>query len=385
MLEILFIPLAIVGASLIPKRKMNDENKIMEIFKSKNICVKRGENVIYPKKIRISEGIGVKTYSYSLPLGIAANQIEPIKEAFENGLNKDIDIKFNGLLHLVVAQNKLPTKWDYSMGLLNENTWEVPIGKNHDGVLYHDFEKYPHMLIGGTTRFGKTVLLKGIFNTLVTNQFENVNLYILDLKAGLEFYKYSGLEQVKKVACDLMEASEVLESVVTELKKREVFYRENGITNVVETSIQKRTFIIVDEGAELSPELVSKEAKPYAQYCQNLLGEIARIGGGLGYRLVFCTQYPVRQAVPAQVKMNIVTRISFLVPEQVGSRVILDEVGAEDLPAIAGRCIYKVEKKRILQTPFIDDGMIKNFIGGAINGENRRVVNDNRQIENDNY
>lgn len=327
----------------------------------------------------------MKTYSYSLPLGIAANQIEPIKEAFENGLNKDIDIKFNGLLHLVVAQNKLPTKWDYSMGLLNENTWEVPIGKNHDGVLYHDFEKYPHMLIGGTTRFGKTVLLKGIFNTLVTNQFENVNLYILDLKAGLEFYKYSGLEQVKKVACDLMEASEVLESVVTELKKREVFYRENGITNVVETSIQKRTFIIVDEGAELSPELVSKEAKPYAQYCQNLLGEIARIGGGLGYRLVFCTQYPVRQAVPAQVKMNIVTRISFLVPEQVGSRVILDEVGAEDLPAIAGRCIYKVEKKRILQTPFIDDGMIKNFIGGAINGENRRVVNDNRQIENDNY
>lgn len=57
MLEILFIPLAIVGASLIPKRKMNDENKIMEIFKSKNICVKRGENVIYPKKSELVKGL----------------------------------------------------------------------------------------------------------------------------------------------------------------------------------------------------------------------------------------------------------------------------------------------------------------------------------------
>uniref|UniRef100_UPI003019128D FtsK/SpoIIIE domain-containing protein n=1 Tax=Oceanobacillus massiliensis TaxID=1465765 RepID=UPI003019128D len=289
------IPISILGAALIPKRKMKDERKIMEIFKSKNICIKRGDQTIYPKKVRV-EGTDVITYSYSLPLGISFSQIETIKDSLEDGLCKDIEIKFNGLLHIVVAQNKLPTKWDYTNNLLNENTWEITIGKNHDGVLYHDFEKYPHMLIGGTTRFGKTVLLKGIFTTLITNQFNDVDLYILDLKAGLEFYKYSGLDQVKKVACNLVEATETLEKVVTELKEREVFYRQNGITNVVDTNIKKRTFIIVDEGAELSPELVSKEAKPYAQYCQSLLGEIARIGGGLGYRLIFCTQYPVRQA-----------------------------------------------------------------------------------------
>lgn len=63
-----------------------------------------------------------------------------------------------------------------------------------------------------------------------------------------------------------------------------------------------------------------------------------------------------------QVKMNIVARLSFIAAAQIASRVILDDIGAEDLPSIPGRAIYKVEKNRTIQVPYISDGFIfKNF------------------------
>lgn len=68
--------------------------------------------------------------------------------------------------------------------------------------------------------------------------------------------------------------------------------KNNGYTNIVDTHIKKRTFIIVDEGAELSPDIIAdRDLKKYARFCQGALSEIARIGGGLGYQLIFCTQY----------------------------------------------------------------------------------------------
>lgn len=259
----------------------------------------------------------------------------------------------------------------------------MPIGKDQRGVYYHDFRKYPHMLAGGTTRFGKTVFLKSVFNTLLLNNPDDVEFYILDLKGGLEFFKYNNLPQVKGVACDVYEAAEMLHEVVTELKKQEVYFRTNGITNIEDTKIKKRTFIIVDEGAELAPELIHKGLKEPAQFCQAALGEIARISGGLGFRLIFATQYPTRQAVPAQVKINIVAKVAFLIPELVGSRVILDEGGAEELPAIPGRCIYKVEKMRTLQTPYITDKQIFAMMEENLNetGKARKSVNDDRHAE----
>ena len=245
----------------------------------------------------------------------------------------------------MIFEQGLPEKWTYDDSLLQINTWEIPVGKNHKGILYHDFEKYPHMLIGGVTRFGKTVLIKDIFYTLLINQIEHAEFYFLDLKGGLEFGKYQSLPQVKAVASDVFEAAELLNTIVEDLKKQEKYFRSKGYTNIVDTPIKERTFVIVDEGAELSPNIIVGEGKQYAKFCQAALSEIARIGGGLGLRLLYCTQYPTKEAVPMQVKMNIVTRLSFIAAAQIASMVILDEKGAEDLPSIPGRAIYKETKK----------------------------------------
>lgn len=384
MIEWMAIPLIAGAAAFIP-RKRNDSKIISSIFENRKIHIQKGENKYGPRLIKkepflIGDKLLSTSYHYTLPLGIPSEVLEALIPAIKEGLNKEVEYEFkDGLLLIDVFETKLPEKWKYNEKLLRPGTWKFPVGTNHKGILYHDFDKYQHLLAGGVTRYGKTVFLKEIFTTLLLNNPSDVEFYILDLKAGLEFYKYSGLPQVKDVACDVYEATQTLDKIVSDLKEQEKLFRSKGYTNIVDTPIKKRTFIIVDEGAELSPKLVSKEKQKYAFFCQAALGEIARIGGGLGYRLIFATQYPTKEAVPMQVKMNIVSRISFICAEQVGSRVLLDEVGAEDLPAIPGRAIYKVEKKRVLQVPFIDDNqMFKMMEDRRDELTNRKPTGDHR-------
>ena len=266
---------------------------------------------------------------------------------------------------LVIAASLIPNRklanWTYSRKHLYDRSWLVPIGK-HKKVMYHHFEHYPHLLIGGTTRFGKTVFLKSLFTSLLVANHDRVKFIILDLKGGLEFWKYKDLPQVEVVATDVLEACKTLDHVYKLIKAEEQRYRNNGWTNIADTPIRERTFIIVDEGAELSPKLVSKEMKKYAELAQIYLGEIARIGGGLGFRLVYATQYPTKEAVPMQVKMNMVARLAFRIADGVGSRVILDEMGAEQLEPVPGRAIYKLADKTEIQCPYISDKQIGGYI-----------------------
>ncbi|MEW5567401.1 FtsK/SpoIIIE domain-containing protein [Rossellomorea marisflavi] len=383
MIELLAIPAFALAAALVP-RKRNDKRTIQQVLENRKICFKKGDNLIYPRyKSKHDRGTHT-TYIYTLPKGMPSEVFEPLLPALKEALGREVEYEYKGVLKLRVFNQELPDKWNYDESLVRRGTWEVPIGRNHQGIIYHDFEKYPHLLNGGVTRFGKTVFMKEVFHTLMMNQMDNVEFYILDLKAGLEFYKYKAFDQVKEVACDVYEAAEVLMNITDELKQKEMQFRERGYTNVIDTPIKKRTFIIVDEGAELSPNIVKdKKAKKYAEFCQAALSEIARIGGGIGYRLVYATQYPTKEAVPMQVKMNIVARISFVCASRVASMVLLDESGAEDLPSIPGRAIYMIEKKRTVQVPYIDDKMMFKMMEGEYEaGATRKSVNDHRPIGN---
>lgn len=359
MIEWLAFPLVITAAAFLPKRPIKDEIIIKQIFENKRVCIKRGDVLQHPTLKRKIKKEGYDTYIFSMPYGLHTEDIEDVVPAIKEALRKEIEIEVKGYLIMDVFHEALPDKWNYDEELLRPNTWEVPVGKNHKGILYHDFEKYCHLLCGGVTRFGKTVFMKEVMNTLILNNPQEVEIYVLDLKAGLEFYKYKSLPQVKEVACDVFESAELLFTITNDLKKKELVFRDKGYTNIIDTPIKKRTFIFVDEGAELSPGIVkSKEAKQCAEFCQSALSEIARIGGGIGYRLIYATQYPTKEAVPMQVKMNIVARLSFVCASGVASKVLLDQTGAEELPSIPGRGIYMVEKKRTVQVPYIDDKMM---------------------------
>jgi S-DNA-T family DNA segregation ATPase FtsK/SpoIIIE len=63
-----------------------------------------------------------------------------------------------------------------------------------------------------------------------------------------------------------------------------------------------------------------------------------------------------------QIKRNIPARLCFVLDSQSASMTVLDAPGAEDLPEIPGRGIYKDTKQTILQAPYMSNTQIKERI-----------------------
>ncbi|MDA1958366.1 FtsK/SpoIIIE domain-containing protein, partial [Bacillus cereus group sp. BcHK114] len=210
---------------------------------------------------------------------------------------------------------------------------------------------------------GKTVFLKNVFTSLTLAQPEHIHLYIIDLKGGLEFGSYKHLKQVASVAEKPIEAFMVLSDILRKMEEKMQYMKARHYTNVVETDMKERYFIIVDEGAELCPDKsMKKEKQKLLGACQQMLSHIARIGGALGFRLIFCTQYPTGDTLPRQVKQNSDAKLGFRLPTQTASQVVIDECGLESIKSIPGRALFKTDRLTEIQVPYISNETMWNVL-----------------------
>jgi|SRR5690625_218281 len=313
-----------------------DRRKIDAVFKN----IRYGFKDQFPKLIfkRIKNDYSV--YGYSLPYGLIDSP--KIEEIISKTLNKSVEISMsNGNLIIKVYNNNLKTRYSYSW----EISKSVPIGYSQEGVIYHDFDEIPHMTIAGMTRQGKTVFLKLILAHILNND-ESAEVFILDLKGGLEFGRYAKLKQVREIADDVEKANTTLDRLLSDMDNDMASFKRRGYNNILNTGIKRRTYIVIDEAAELD------------KYSQNMLSKIARIGGALGYRVIFATQYPTADTLPRQIKQNSDAKISFRLPTATASRVAIDETGAEQLE-YPGRAIYRTHDRKVIQVPYITDKEIE--------------------------
>ncbi|WP_240371669.1 FtsK/SpoIIIE domain-containing protein [Anoxybacteroides rupiense] len=363
MFELLAIPVLSGAAALyVGMRKRDvDQISIQKVFKNLKVGAVEGKDFVYPKLIATEKKDSHTRYIYRVPLGLPKKVLEPIQEILSSTLDKPVEVTFKKWLYIDVFNNEIPKKVLYS-DAPDKSGWVIPLGFNEKGWHFHDFDKTPHCTISGTTRFGKTVMLKNMTTYLIEHHPDDVEFLILDMKGGLEFSRYRDLRQVVEVASNPYEAFEALQIVQTFMAERMLEFHKNGWSNIVDTPLKKRLFIIVDEGAQLAPDkFMSKEQKDMFGACQHILGEIARIGGALGIRLIFCTQYPTSDTLPRQVKQNADLKITYRLPAGYASMVAIDDYGAEELPSnIPGRAIIKTHEIRKMQTPFISDSEMWN-------------------------
>lgn len=360
MLELLSVPLAailfaIFGDKL--KNKEDDRKKIQVFFEVSGIAIRSNEKLQYPVFIEQKDDDRSTTYVYRLPVGMPSKIIRKVEDVVSEGLNKPVRIQYdNYKLNIRVFYKDVPDKWNWEVGLIKEGKWQVPMGQSLERLIYHDFEKTPHMALGGLTRMGKTVFLKNVFTSLTLAQPEDIHLYIIDLKGGLEFGPYKNLKQVDSVAEKPIEAFMVLSDILRKMEEKMQYMKARHYTNVVETNMKERYFIIVDEGAELCPDKsMKKEQQKLLGACQQMLSHIARIGGALGFRLIFCTQYPTGDTLPRQVKQNSDAKLGFRLPTQTASGVVIDESGLESIKSIPGRAIFKTDRLTEIQVPYISN------------------------------
>lgn len=364
----------------------NDADKIQKIFANSGWNGRNGETIRLQRKAKFKGGV---EYIYQLPLGFDRKRIEADKHILEDGLNirhkhfefnprdllkiklnrdvlkqfkkiltkksinhKEIELAFDGMLRIKVYNERMDDQYDWDETLLKPNSWSVSIGKTRHGVVRHDFDEYKHLIIAGASGYGKSAVLKLIVTSLVLQQVDNVHLHLIDLKGGSAFQRFKDLKQTKNYAREPEGAKSVLEAIQEEMNKEYIDIVDKGYEDIKESGRKDRHFIIIDEAADIADDTV----------CMNVVTDIARRGRGAGYYLIYATQYPSSQSIPQQTKRNIPSRLCFVLDDAIASNTALGQSGAENLPLIPGRGIYKNVKSEVIQTPYINNGEIEKRI-----------------------
>ncbi len=371
----------------------NDSGKIQRILSLSGLNVKDGKDTLTTQLVRKKKHEWGWEYKYRIPFGRSFEDYIVKQKNIEDGLNnrkkqltlqdlkldknilknilmlkqtklteqKEVEMSFDGLLCIRVYDKPLPKQIEWNESYLKKDTWLVPIGsmRNND-IIKHDFDKDKHLIIAGATGYGKSAILKLIATTLIDQQPEHAELSLIDLKGGSAFHRFRGCKQIKYYSRDPQEAEEVLKNVQLDMNESFETVVNNGFEDVKEANIKKRHFIIIDEAADLAD---------YGK-AMDIITDIARRGRSAGYYLIFCTQYPTTQVIPSQTKRNIIARLCYVVDTDIASRVVLDESGADKLPDIPGRGIYKNNVKRyVVQSPYISNSTIQQRIAPYIQEE----------------
>ncbi|MED1949008.1 FtsK/SpoIIIE domain-containing protein [Brevibacillus centrosporus] len=385
----------------------NDSDKLNKIFSLTGLNVRDKEKTYTTQLLKKKNYDWGAEYCYRIPLGRSFEDYQAKFNHIQDGLNnrkttfqftlaelkaldfrqslvpqikelltkkktnrKEIELSYDGLLKVKVYNTPMPTKVNFTDIAFNWDGWKVPVGQIREGntLILHDFEKVPHLVVGGATRYGKSNFLNMLISTLIILQPDNVQFTLIDLKGGVEFHDFLNAKQVIHYAEEPEEAEEALAAVVGEMREKQQEFKRRGVKNVQEAKDPVRHFVIIDEVGELNPaEAVTKAEKELKERCQTYMSQIARLGAGLGYRQILATQYPTGDVIPRQCKQNSDAKLCFRVQNGTASRVVLDETGAETLPEIKGRAIYQTaDKRQIVQTPIIETKTIRQAVSPHI-------------------
>jgi S-DNA-T family DNA segregation ATPase FtsK/SpoIIIE len=188
-----------------------------------------------------------------------------------------------------------------------------------------------HLLVGGQTGSGKSVLLRALVSslchfhppaairfTLVDPKRVTFGNFAAGVAAHLEGPIFYDAEALLPELDDLVAEMEARYERFERAKVQEI-----DDYNEVAAEPLARRVVVVDEFQDLLADRATKQA---------FLDGIKRLGAkarAAGIHLVCATQRPDRNTVPGEIKANLGGKIALKVQAAVNSRIILDQAGAE--------------------------------------------------------
>ncbi|MCC8356897.1 MAG: type IV secretion system DNA-binding domain-containing protein, partial [Oscillospiraceae bacterium] len=295
------------------------------------------------------------------PLGIPLDRWNDQQAAIETALGILISKitwgkgRHSICVHAVPAEQDLPdfVAWDDSY--LSPRNSELVLGVGLLGPVAVDISTVPHILLGGSTGSGKSVLLKTLLMQAIK---KGADVYIADLKGGVDF------PQVWHEKCTLVFEEEplleILENLVGELERRKRLLSLADCPNIDVYNKRcsqdlRRIIIACDEIAEvLDRSGRSKDQKLLIEKIESRLSTIARQGRAFGLHLILATQRPDANILPGQVKNNMDTRACGRA-DNVLSQIILDNTDAADVIPKDARGRFLLNDGTLFQTFWFDD------------------------------
>jgi hypothetical protein len=189
------------------------------------------------------------------------------------------------------------------------------IGRRQDGSPFQlGVEDAKHVLVGGGTGGGKSVLLHAIiFGIIFRYPPSRVRLTLVDHKM-IEFSAYKGLPHLwYPVVTDQHEFAGLVEFLWAELERR-------------------KKALVEDYNAKFPAILTIVDE--FAEYDSRRLIRLIAEARALDMFFILATQHPTKENISTSIKANLITRIAFRTKEQSGSQLL---IGTSDAMALQGK------------------------------------------------
>lgn len=240
----------------------------------------------------------------------------------------------------------LPTMLEYPGSA--EQPWnKFPVGESTRGTEAYDVSVFPHVLVGGPSGTGKSVLQRNIvFHTIQHNyrwRFIGIDLKRVELTP---YNKYK--KTVLGIATEVEQGLEVLRYVNNEMTDRYKMLENQGQNNVIDMENPPyHLLVMIDEatmflGASGSKTEEGKAEDAMKAEAADLVGKILRLGRACGIHMVIAMQRPDATVLRGEFKANMDVRLAAGRMDSTPSSMLLDSGEAFNLPGIRGRGLIRV-------------------------------------------
>ena len=323
-------------------------------------------------------------------------------------LEKNLDMLQENLDCLIVFNHKKARKWVNVRFIYNEcdtkqfeviplkEPYQLYVGNDYSGLpILVDLKDYPHLLISGGTRSGKSKMEDCIITTSVCSfKPEELQLYLCQA-AKSDLVLYEDLIHTRAFADDLEKIKLVLTyitgTVMPERDKMIRPYRKKALADnyhdfnkLKKTQKIPTTLIIFDEMSSLYQ--INGEGGDERQLKQDiteLIDRIAQYGASLGCFLISSVQRPTAKNLSSFVKSQSTSNISFKQNNAKSAEVATDN-SKLPLGLKQREFVYHLDNWDYGIVPWINNKVVYEAIKPYLNDKHRTLFDDLKKMKHRN-
>ncbi len=323
-----------------------------------------------------NDGANIFEWTFECP-GLPLTYWVDHKDVIESTLNVHIVDIFNGqdnqhiICEIVPGNQQLKKMINWHNDFLSNNDFELVLGEGYNGKISIDLNISPHMLIGGATGSGKTVLMRCL---LAQGLAKGADIIIADFKK-VDFKKI--WHKTCLVITDEDVFISVLHKIIAELEHRQQLYQACDCSNLEEYNKKhkrklQRIIIGCDEVAELlDAKGADKSSKAKIDEISKAFSTIARQGRAFGISLILGTQRASVDVIPAHVKSNL-TYTTCGRASTTLSVIILDNGDAADKIPKKAKGRFLDNEGRLYQAYYFEDSQLPGLLKEKSNGKRKK-------------
>jgi S-DNA-T family DNA segregation ATPase FtsK/SpoIIIE len=321
------------------REEAEEMQKVVEqIYRSQGVAVHMGESRVGPRLVSL------ELRARRGPIRNIDRSADEVVQRLEAELGVQASyVRSAGLRRIELARKTprrvlLTSVLERAASYLREKPGRFVVGEDSAGeVLRSDLSEPAscHLLIGGETGSGKSVLLRTLIASLAQYHAPDaIRFTLVDPKRAsfAAFRSALGAHLAHPICFEVSEAIEILEGLVNEMEERYQAFEEVGVEDldgynesVAPAQAIARHIVAIDEFVDL---LATKSLR------ESFLNAVQRLcakARAAGIHLLLATERPEAKTVPGVIKTNLVGRIALKVADTTASRILIGQVGAEKL------------------------------------------------------